>query len=145
MKLLILIAAQLFTLSAMAMTITVEKSTSNGTVAPAYQLNTNCIIGNIVESTTTGPSIQFPHTSLVQVQYTHDVPNQAVMESLVGDAARAPVQSNPGPIGGPTVSYVAHIDAGQAILLVRSGQTVIRQNHSAAALKLQKLIDQNCH
>jgi hypothetical protein len=140
----LIVLASFVSISAMA-NISVSKISSNGSVAPQYHHTTICkIAGRSVTSSITGYGISDPPPAVRSTIYTRNVPNESVMESLAGDAARAPVQHHPGPIGGPVVSYLVNIDAGQAALLVRSGNVIIQQNNSAASLKLQKFIDKNC-
>jgi hypothetical protein len=143
MKTLILFVAPLISLSAMA-GVSVSKVTSNGTVAPQYRSTVICKIENRQVSVQTIQGT-FPHTIRQQAIYTRDVPNETVMNSLAGDAARAPVANHPGPIGGATVSYIANIDAGQATLKQTSGSVVIKENRGAAAKILVKFLDKNCN
>jgi hypothetical protein len=132
--------------SAMAMDISLTRSSNNGTVAPEYQIRTTCFISNsIVKIVNAGGSVFLSHTLLKQAVFTDEVPNQAVMESLSGDASRAPVESFPGPIGGSVISDTVTIDAGSAYLSVKSGNIVVKQNHSDAAEKLVRFLDKNCN
>ena len=81
----------------------------------------------------------------MEAVFTKDVPNAQVLESLAADAARAPVETNPGPIGGPTIAYSLAFDVGHASeLQVQSGGVTIQKNHSEAAKKLLEFIDANC-
>jgi len=150
MKTIILFLSAFASLSAMAdPVITLTKVSTNPSLPPQYRSTFTCSISGD-QTTISVSSGVVPSTqgSTVATTYTKAVPSAEVLNSLVGDAARAPVQTvphpGPHPVGGTTVTYDANIDANPALLLLRSSRVVIQQNNSAAAGSLIELMDLNC-
>lgn len=143
----ILLTAILFAANAHAETLLI-KSSNRGSVAPDYQQNSVCTLGDSqVRILVTAPSIQFPRALIKQIKFTQAVPNLDVAKSLVVEASRGVIQQNIGPIGGGIVSYSARapLTTQSFDLLIESGTLPVRTNQSSAAKKLIQFLDANCN
>jgi hypothetical protein len=121
-----------------------------GTVAPINTHSTACTItGTTVQSETFGPLIDFPHAILKQTKFTRSIPNEAVLNNLIEQAAneiRPVVEPCFGPncrlpIGGATLSYSLTSSNGAAVILKA---TRFPTPVSDIDQKLIKFLDSNC-
>ena len=78
--------------------------------------------------------------------FSAQIPNQAVLDSLVEEASNhVVVNDGIGPIGGCNEMYTAITDNKiRLVLLRKSGGVVVSHNVSSAAKKIEKFIDANC-
>ena len=120
---------------------------TNGTVAPAFQRTTVCNINTSeVTTSTTGPALDFPYTLHKKVKFSSEIPNDAVLKSLIFEAAQFPTDIHPSPVGGPMTFYKANLPGSHKVLELKglTGLGVFQENHSPSAKKLVRFINMNC-
>ena len=94
-----------------------------------------------------GPAIRIPHSIIKQTQWTNEIPNATILESLMNQAAATAMQSTETRlfIGSSSQNYNMAMEDGSIVtILQQSSFQTIRFNPSTAAKEIVALIDLNC-
>jgi len=117
-------------------------SKSNGSVAPPFAKRTTCSIS------TTSVTIVYsfaPMPVKKNITFTNEVPNLAVLQSLMTETTQFKTNFNPAPIGGGSEYYAAEFGVNNPVVLLQKyGTLVCSNNPSPTTPALIDFINVNC-
>ncbi len=130
------------------MTNTLSFTTTNGSLSQFPGQSKICkIVAEQTLITSQGPKMAVSHQITKQTQWTHEIPNATILESLTNEASQISMQSTETRmmIGGSTQLYSATLANGTTIsILQQNSFQTVRFNPSTAAKEIVALIDLNC-